>query len=281
MTKLKPNKTSLLKIAEFCKKFNLPNLLIKDESKNPFGTWKDRRSEMIVKKAKHELVNKICLITSGNAGVSLANYANKSDIKVVSVVDLNLKSSIKQKLKKVCSKVIEINLSAKNLKPGELINLVRENKEEIILDATNGYHQAFESIIKEIKNEAPDYLICPVGSGEAFVGFFNGLKKAKLKTKLIGVSPKNNPSFADKLHTLWTPYAAKIQLTQKNGHKIIKLSEKEIKSAYSYAKKFMDCEPSSAIIIGALSKLNFKKNDKIIMINSGKGLIQNLLKFKL
>lgn len=38
MAKFKSGKTPLIKINEFCEKFNLVNLLVKDESKNPFGT---------------------------------------------------------------------------------------------------------------------------------------------------------------------------------------------------------------------------------------------------
>ena len=273
MAKFKSGKTPLVKIDEFCGKFNLPNLLVKDESKNPFGTWKDRRSEMIVKKAKHEFVDKLCLITSGNAGFSLAKFANKSHIKIVSIVDINLPLSIKQALKEIYTKIIEVNLSEKILTPEEMIALARENNKEVIWDATNGFHEAYETIIKEIKSESPDYLVCPVGSGEGFVGLFNGLEKVKLKTKLIGVTPESSPSFADKLHTPWTPYSAKIKSILETGHEIIKLSEDEIRSAFAYAKDLMNCEPSSAVVIGALSKLNFKENDKIVIINSGKGLV--------
>lgn len=227
---------------------------------------------MIVKKAKHEFVDKLCLITSGNAGCSLAKFLNKSHIKIVSVVDVNLPSAIKQTLKDACTKVIETNLSEKILKPEEVIALARENDEEVIWDTTNGFHDAYESIIKEIKNKNPDYLICPIGSGEGFVGLFNGIEKAKLKAKLIGVAPETSPSFADKLHTPWTPYSAKIQSILETGHEIIRLNEEEIHSAFAYAKEFMNCEPSSAVVVGVLSKKDFKESDKVVIINSGKGL---------
>ncbi|MBI4034055.1 MAG: PLP-dependent lyase/thiolase [Candidatus Brennerbacteria bacterium] len=271
--KYKSGKTPLVRVEEFCRKFNLPNLLVKDESKNPFGTWKDRRSEAVVKKAKKEFVDKLCLITSGNAGFSLAEFANSSHIKVVSFVDINLPSSTKQVLKEVCTKVIETDLSQKIFTPEEIIALARENDKEVIWEVTNGFHEAYESIVKELKKEVPDYILCPVGSGEGFVGLFGGLKKAKLKTKLLGVMPASNPSFADKLHTPWTPYSAKMKSILKAGHELIKLSEGEVRSAFAFAKDFMDCEPSSAVVVGALSKLSLKESDKIVIVNSGKGRV--------
>ena len=273
MKKIKKTKTPLVQINEFCQKFNLPHLFIKDESKNPFGTWKDRRSRTIIKKARHEIVDKLCLITSGNAGISLANFTKETKLKTISIIDFNLSKRIKKSLTAICYKVIETDLSKNILKSEEIITLARENNAESILDVTNGFHEAYESIIEEVCDENPDYLILPVGSGEGFWGLYNGLQKKKIKTKLIGVAPKARFSFADKLSTLYTPYNIKIKSVLAQEHKIITLNEKEIYTAFMYAKNFIDCEPSSAIVIGSLFKLHFNIQDKIIVINSGKGLI--------
>lgn len=270
--------TPLLKNDESSKKFGF-NILIKDESKNPFGTFKDRRSELIIKKAKDDQIDKLVLITSGNAGYSLGKFAYKENVKVVSIVDKHLKSSIKKKLRNY-GKVIETDLSKRILKPEEVISLACENDEEIILDVTNDFHEAYEEIIKELKKANPGFVIVPVGSGEGFVGLYNGIKKHKLKTKLIGVSVKNKwQSFADKLHTPWTPYKSKIQSILKEGHSIIKLEEEEIKDSYKEYKNKFDIEPSSAVVfavlpkLSKLSKIKLKKEDKIILINSGKGIL--------
>lgn len=264
-------KTPLVKIDELCKRFNLSELFIKDESKNPSGTYKDRRSEHIFKNAKKELVNKLCLITSGNAGYSLGKILEGSDIKLVCVIDKNLKPSIAEALRTVSS-VIKTDLSARILKPEEVIALARENDEEVIWEVTNGSHEAHDSIIKELKNKPPDYIICPVGSGEAFVGLFDAIKKYDLHTKLVGVSVSANPSFADKLHTPWTPYAARIEAITNQGNRLIRLDEDEVKQSYAQANQFINCEPSAAVVFGAVSKLSFQEQDKIVLINSGKGL---------
>ncbi|MBR9704564.1 PLP-dependent lyase/thiolase [Candidatus Pacearchaeota archaeon] len=268
----KSDKTPLIKNQELCEKYGFTNLLIKDESKNPFGTYKDRRNKLVIEKAKKEHVDKLVLITSGNAGYSLARYSQNSNIKIICIIDKNLKKSIKNKLKQY-SKIIEVNLSERILKPEEVISLVRENDEEVIWDVTNGYHKAYEKIVEEINHEDPDFIILPMGSGEAFVGFYNGIRKLKLKTKLIGVGVKDKwNSYADKLHTPWTPYKSKIQSILKEGHKIIKLDEEEIKKVYKEISTILDTEPSSSVVFGVLSKLNIDKDNKIILINSGKGL---------
>lgn len=271
--KIKSGNTPLIKNQELCEKFGFANLLIKDESKNPFGTWKDRRSEIVLHKAKDEQVDKLVLITSGNAGYSLARFSQNSNIKIICIVDTDLKKSIKDKLKQY-SRIIETNLLEKILKPEEVITLARENDEEVIWDVTNGFHEGYEKLIEEIRQANPNFIILPIGSGEAFVGLYNGIKKLKLKTKLIGVGVKDKwHSYADKLHTPWTPYKSKIQSILKEGHKIIKLDEEEIKKAYKENSTILDIEPSSSVVFGVLPKLKIDKNNKIILINSGKGLI--------
>lgn len=270
--KFKSGNTPLIKEKYFCKKFGLPNLYIKDESKNPFNTYKDRRSEMIVKKALDEHIDTLVLITSGNAGISLAKFASGSDLKIICIVDKKLPAKIYKKLTDASYKVIRVDLSSRILKPEEIISLARETDEEVIWDVTNGWHNAYEDIIKEIKDVKPHLLITPVGSGEAFVGLFNGIMKYKLHTTLIGVAPKSSPSFADKLHTPWTPYASKMKSIFFQKHKIFRLSEEKIKQSYSFARKHLACEPSSAIVFGVLPDLKIKKEDTVIVINSGKGL---------
>jgi cysteine synthase len=250
--------------------FNVPNFLVKDESKNPFGTFKDRRSELVIDRAK-DYVDKLVLITSGNAGYSLARFAEGSNIKVVCVVD-RVSFAVRDKLEKFSYKVIDVDLSKKIFGTEEVIPMARESDEEVIWDVTNGFHEAFQTIIEEIKDERPDWLIVPVGSGEAFVGLYEGLKRFRLKTKLVGVGVKG-PSIADKLYTPWTPYKRKIEEILKEGHQYIKLSEEEVKNAFEKVNPIISCEPSSSVVFGALPKLDIDSKDKVIVINSGKGLV--------
>jgi threonine synthase len=254
----------------------LNNLSIKDESKNPFGTYKDRRSEFLMKKGIKENIDKFAIITSGNAGYSLAKFAEGTNIKVVNFVDKRIKKSIKNALKKVSYKLIEIDLSKKIWNPEEIIAMARESKREVILDGNygaHGYEDGYIKIIEEIKNENPNFIIVPVGTGETFCGLSKGIKKFKLKTKLIGIGVKNRwHSLADKLATPFTPYASKIEKILKEGNEIIRLEEKEVRKIYNEFKNIIQCEPSAAVVFSGLLKFKFKKDDKIILINSGKGI---------
>ena len=266
-------RTSLIKNERLSEMFNLPNLWIKDEGENTYGTHKDRRSKLILQKAINDRIDKLVLITSGNAGYSLGMLAKEFGIKIICIIDKNLKKSIRRKLD-LCSTTVEVDLSKRILKPADTMALARENNDEAILDVTNGFHNAYGELLCEIAEKNPEIIILPLGSGETFVGIYNEIEKLKLKTKLIGVSVKNKwESYADKLCTPYTPYKSKIQSILTKGHKIIYLTEEEVKKAYKRSKRYFNVEPSSSVIFGILSKLNVKKDARIILINSGKGLV--------
>ena len=65
---------------------NLKNVKVKDESCNPYGTHKDRRSEYIVNVALENKVDKVVCLTAGNAGYSLSRYCARARINYTSIV---------------------------------------------------------------------------------------------------------------------------------------------------------------------------------------------------
>ncbi len=274
--------TPLIKRAKLENLYGVPNLLIKDESKNPFGTFKDRRNKLVIEKAMEEHADKLALITSGNSGYSLARLAKGTGLKVVCVVDRAIDPQIKRHLKEYSYEVIEVDLNQKIFHTEDVITPARETMQEVIWDVTNGYHAAFQQIIGEIEKEDPDWLITPLGGGEAYVGLYEGLKRYRMKTKLVGVGLhglQNNrlrlcdgPSVADKLYTPYTPYKRRIETILKEGHLYIQVSDEQITATYNKIHRGISCEPSSAAAFVALAEADVNKNSKIIVINSGRGV---------
>ncbi|MBX4200896.1 PLP-dependent lyase/thiolase [Candidatus Parcubacteria bacterium] len=250
----------------------IPEAYLFDESVNEFGTIKDCRNIKVLKYAMRLHVDKLVLITSGNNGYSLASLAKGTPVKIVCIISRRLDNKLKKLLKGVAYQVIELNLDEKILRPEEIIAVARENDQEVIWDVTNGSEKAYMSIVREICNHmAPDYIVCPVGSGGIFLGVIEGINKYCPRAKAIGIGPEaNNQSFADKLFTPWTPYAKAMEDATKKGHRVFRLSEKEIKKVYRDYKKIADVEPSSSIVFAAPDHFNFKPSDKVVFINSGK-----------
>jgi len=65
---------------------NLRNFYLKDETRNPTGSFKDRPISCAISKAREEGKNTVITSSSGNAGVAVASYAAKAGMKAIIVV---------------------------------------------------------------------------------------------------------------------------------------------------------------------------------------------------
>jgi threonine synthase len=75
--------TPLSKATRLGDKLDVRQLLIKDESRNPTGSHKDRFSAVFVSYAKQRGYSTVATASSGNAGASLAAYAARAGLRCV------------------------------------------------------------------------------------------------------------------------------------------------------------------------------------------------------
>lgn len=73
--------TPLLNLKRIGEAIRLPNLMVKDESPNPTGTFKARGLACAVSKASELGLGEFVLPTAGNAGAALATYAARAGLK--------------------------------------------------------------------------------------------------------------------------------------------------------------------------------------------------------
>jgi threonine synthase len=73
--------TPLLRATKLAKRLGVRELWLKYEGTNPTGTVKDRTSSTAVSSAKQFGFQSISVVSTGNAGVSIANYARSGGLK--------------------------------------------------------------------------------------------------------------------------------------------------------------------------------------------------------
>ena len=101
------------------------NILVKDETVNPTGSFKDRGMALAVTMAKAQGVQNICLPSAGNAGISAAAYCNKAEIKC----HVYLPETIPEPFKKETEKYkAEIFLSGATISDAAKKNVKRETR---------------------------------------------------------------------------------------------------------------------------------------------------------
>jgi threonine synthase len=75
--------TALLQVPRIGAELGLEHLFVKDESKNPTGSFKARGLAAAVSKAKELGIRKVIIPTAGNAGGAMAAYAARANIQAI------------------------------------------------------------------------------------------------------------------------------------------------------------------------------------------------------
>jgi threonine synthase len=78
--------TPLLRAHRLGELIGIPNLFLKDETRNPTGSFKDRAMAVSVAKAVEKKAKTLVTASSGNAAAALSAYAARAGLKVVAFV---------------------------------------------------------------------------------------------------------------------------------------------------------------------------------------------------
>lgn len=227
-----PGKTTIQELHHY---FGIASLYVKDESKNPTHTFKDRLAFEMLRPILNDIatgrkIKKTTFgsISYGNTALSLGYYCKQLNeqfgeeiVNAIAFIPPALKSKVfgpdssgkKLRASEVLKKVnencelIEIDLSAKLYRSEDLELLARKSEYclEDFVDVTEGLNRpAYEAIISEaieqqLKN-IPDYVIVPFGAGILCNEIIDYIKDNNLKTKVIPVSSGNPDTLAVMLY---------------------------------------------------------------------------------
>ena len=227
----KPGNTPLIKLKNL---FGITDLFMKDETKNPTHTFKDRLAYEMIRPtieaiAKNKKFKKITFasISYGNTAFSMGRYCRelnrlykKEIAKAVAFVPPEIVNKpfgpntegkivrakdVLNKIAESCA-IIEIDLKKQTYREKDLKKIAEENNLILdeFMDITEGLDRpAYVNIIIEaIKQlqDAPDYVIVPFGAGILCNEIIDYINDKKLKTKVIPVSSGNPKTIAIMLY---------------------------------------------------------------------------------
>lgn len=297
-------KTPCYKIPELNRALGMPELFIKDETFNRFGTMKDRRSDAIVRLARHHDFSKIFCVTAGNLGNSLAEFAGKNGIECISVAPKDIPKKILERLEKKTSLT-----KVETLFDPSQIWTAKKISESFpqAMDGTGNNPcaaHAYTQIAEELSGLDPDMIVVPLGSGELFCGICQGIEERDMRAKVIGVSVcEKNPvgqalrlgkeeialegtfeeRTANKIAVQFTPLLPVIMHFISKGHRLIELTDKEIAdSVFEYQPYFEHAiEQSSLSVFAALEKLApGEKGKRIVCVLTGRNHVNETLRHR-
>ncbi|MBC2399335.1 threonine synthase [Clostridium tetanomorphum] len=170
-----------------------PNLLVKMDYMMPTLSFKDRGAAVLIAKAKELGVKKVIQDSSGNAGNSIAAYANRAGIKCDIYVP---EGTSTKKIRMISSHGAKVHVI-----PG-----TREDTAKAALEAVErreGFYAshvynpffyqgtktyAYE-IYEQLNGQIPQALVIPVGNGTLVLGCYYGFKEL-MELKLINKMPR-------------------------------------------------------------------------------------------
>lgn len=194
------------------KSVNLPKyfdfngeIYLKDESRNPTGSFIDRGVSIIISHVKCRGYNEVSVISPGNLGVSVSAYSSYAGIKSHIYIPLTIE---KGKLYQILMYGGETYL-VRDIREGlyKILRLWDENRVYPILPNNPYYMEGIKTIAYEIAEsigiKSTDGIVVPMGSGSLIYSLWKGFKELyelgyiKELPKLFGVQIRGASPIVD------------------------------------------------------------------------------------
>ncbi len=285
------------------------NILVKDETRNPTGTFKDRGASLAVTRLSQLGVRKLALASEGNAGCSFALYSQMAGIRCDVYLPNEANAAKVELSRKLGAWVTKVQgtISDAGRKAAKFAETTGAYNASTFVTPFrhDGKGTMALEICEQLGWESPDYIVYPVGGGVGLIGMwkmFKILQKlgwVRNRPRIVAVQPKGCAPLVDAYNRGRTEVAEwKTPKTIAKGLKIpkplagswilrclresrgiaLKVSDVEIhKAMLDVAKRDgLLVEPSSAAAFAAIPKLHMTgaidKKDSVVVIATGSGL---------
>ena len=175
--------TPLLRLSRLAARYDLANLLLKDEGQNPTGSFKARGLSMAISKAKELGVEGCIIPTAGNAGVALAAYCARAGLKAVVVMPRHTPAAFKEEcywygaeVELVDGLISDCGARVRQRNANGALLDISTLKEPYRLEGkkTMGYE-----IAEQLGWTLPDVLLYPAGGGTGLIGIWKAFQEMK------------------------------------------------------------------------------------------------------
>ncbi|MHA1617488.1 MAG: threonine synthase [Candidatus Njordarchaeales archaeon] len=298
--------TPLIRAENLEKIVGFSRIYLKDETRNPTGSFNDRGISLEISKIVNHGINNVVCATRGDTGVSLAAYASKAGInatiyvprtidtgKLYQIAMYGAKLKLVRSFNNACSLAESHKLEAHVFRPSNPLFL-------------EGLKTVGIEIIEQLGWETPDAIIVPMGNGGLATMLFKAMNELQAlglideKPMIIGVQIKGQDTILsaltrglERIETLedFGKIIARdlliedldlanntLQMLKKGEIKGASISYKEVIQAVENLAKSEGIlsEPASAVAIAAIKRIYdeglIDKGDTIVSIVTGSGL---------
>lgn len=172
-------RTPLFKAIRLGSVFRLNNLFLKDETRNPTNSFRDRAASLLVSHALSLDFREVICASNGNLGAAISAYCAKASIKC------NIVTPKKVDVGKLSQmKIYDANIISRGETIDESIRFVlKEGERRGLYPASSGLNplilEAQKTISFEIIEQVgvPDFVVAPMGDGGTIYSLWKGFKE--------------------------------------------------------------------------------------------------------
>jgi len=174
--------TPLLSLSNLKSSYNQSELLLKDESGNPTGSFKARGIGMAVSKAKELGIKKMCIPTAGNAGSALSAYCAKAGIDAYVFMP-----KATPKTFQLDCEIMGANITLVKGNIVDAANMMKSKNDGSWFDISTlkepfrieGKKTLGYEIAEQLNWKLPDVILYPTGGGTGLIGIWKAFYEMK------------------------------------------------------------------------------------------------------
>lgn len=302
--------TPLYRLEHLGKEFGLSNLYMKDESKNPTMSHKDRMESLIVSKAVADGAPGVVISSTGNQGAATAAYASVAGIPCVVFTTPNVSPTMKTLMQVYGAKVfVTASMKERGVIMEKLVNELGYCPTSGLASppvgsscfGIDGYKSIAFEVFEQLDNQAPDWFIIPISYGDTLYGVSKGMNDLKTMgyidklPRLVGaevfhaaernleenneipVEQPSKPSIQTSIATGWVTYQTVRALKECDGlartsedAEALEMQKRLARTEGIYA------ETASCASLVALEKLvkeqKIKSDEKVVVLITSTGI---------
>ncbi|MDF1479401.1 pyridoxal-phosphate dependent enzyme [Leifsonia sp. H3M29-4] len=179
---LQEGNTPLLPVSRVGESLGIPSLFVKDESRNPTWSYKDRLAAVAVTKAVQQGRDTVVVSSTGNHGAAVAAYAARAGIRCVVLTLASVPQAMKTLMQSYGAETVAVET------PTDRWVLMRQLVEQRNWVPMSGFVgppsgsnpfgcEGYKTIAYELHaqlGEVPDVVVAPVAYGDAIAGLQRG-----------------------------------------------------------------------------------------------------------
>lgn len=301
--------TPLVAYGQWARELGLKAVYLKDESRNPTWSFKDRLCAVMVSKALDFGAETVAISSSGNHGASTAAYAARRGLACVVFTYPGMSGAMKRLIQMVGAYLYVTTVEGR-------LQLLKEGMRRYgwlptgnltaIPSCTAYGHEGYKTMAYEICEQlawrCPDLLIIPSGYSEGLYGVWKGFREMRdlglieRTPRMVAVEPEKRAALkkavseggkgiatvsagataARGIGASTNSYIGYAALQESGGVALTVSDEEALEAQKAIGRTGIYVEPASAVVVAGLHKLAGRgavgREDVVVCINTSGGL---------